>query len=51
MARETQTGAVYRLEGREGEEGGREAPEGGATGTPLAESCWVFSVVQTVKNL
>ena len=51
MVLETQTGAVYRLVGREGEEVGREAPEGGAICSPLAELGWVFSVAQTVKSL
>ena len=37
--RGTQTGPCNSLEGRDGEEGGREVPAGGAMGAPAADSC------------
>ena len=40
VAQETQTGALWQAEGWDGEEDGREVPEGGDMGVPMADSCW-----------
>ena len=39
MAQETQTGALYQLEGWDGEGDGREVQKGGDICIPMADSC------------
>ena len=39
MAQETQTGALYQLEGWDGEGDGREVQKGGDIYIPMADSC------------
>ena len=39
MAQETQTGALYHLEGWDGEGAGMEVQEGGDVCVPMADSC------------
>ena len=34
------SGALWQAEGWDGEEDGREVPEGGDMGVPMADSCW-----------
>ena len=39
MTQGTQTGALCQAEGQDGEGDGKEVPEGGDMGVPMADSC------------